>query len=116
MVQDCFYIAQSYIVYRKHVSSPLYCLLYSFRKRLHSSTPIAKFNPTLAPIGDRIALAIPTIWPPLSNKGPPLFPGLIAASVCTSTKPSSSNLDTPLMIPRLTLYERSIGCPTTATV
>lgn len=45
------------------------------------STGIENPTPDDAPDGEYMAVLIPISWPELSSKGPPLLPGLIAASV-----------------------------------
>ena len=48
---------------------------------------------------------MPMTAPFLLSKGPPLLPGLIAASVCTSVAPPTSRR--PLTMPRLTVFWRN---------
>lgn len=45
------------------------------------STGIENPTPDEAPEGEYIAVFIPIRFPELSRRGPPLFPGLMAASV-----------------------------------
>ena len=49
--------------------------------RLTRSAGIEKPTPAELPDAERIALLTPTSRPALSSSGPPLLPGLIAASV-----------------------------------
>jgi hypothetical protein len=49
------------------------------------STGIENPTPDDAPEGEYIAVLIPIKFPELSSSGPPLFPGLIAASVCITS-------------------------------
>ncbi|KAM0033697.1 hypothetical protein Hdeb2414_s0016g00489011 [Helianthus debilis subsp. tardiflorus] len=49
--------------------------------RLTVSTGMENPTPDDAPDGEYIAVFIPIRFPELSRSGPPLFPGLIAASV-----------------------------------
>lgn len=51
------------------------------KKRHTVSTGIEKPTPDDAPDGEYIAVFTPIKLPELSSRGPPLFPGLIAASV-----------------------------------
>ena len=49
------------------------------------STGIENPTPEEAPDGEYIAVLIPIRFPELSRSGPPLFPGLMAASVCMTS-------------------------------
>ena len=49
------------------------------------STGIENPTPEDAPEGEYIAVFIPIRFPELSRSGPPLLPGLIAASVCITS-------------------------------
>jgi len=49
------------------------------------STGIENPTPEDAPDGEYIAVFIPIKLPELSSSGPPLLPGLIAASVCITS-------------------------------
>jgi len=49
------------------------------------STGIENPTPEDAPDGEYMAVFIPMRFPELSKRGPPLLPGLIAASVCITS-------------------------------
>ena len=49
------------------------------------STGIENPTPEDAPDGEYIAVLIPMRLPELSRSGPPLLPGLMAASVCITS-------------------------------
>ena len=51
----------------------------------------AKPTPVNSPVVDWMAVLIPITWPLMLIKGPPEFPGLIAASVCMT-----SGIENPL--------------------
>lgn len=53
--------------------------------KLTVSTGIENPTPEDAPDGEYIAVFIPMRFPELSRSGPPLLPGLIAASVCITS-------------------------------
>ena len=80
---------------------------------------IGSANPTplLLPLVLAIAVLMQTRRPLLSSNGPPLFPGFIAASVCTTLRigrpvfPLGSSLPKPLTIPVVSVWSKPNGFP-----
>ena len=78
---------------------------------------IAKPRPSLPPLPDKINVLIPTTCPFISTSGPPLFPGLIGASVWMYTMPlfgsgwRATELTTPIVI----VFCNPSGLPTANT-
>ena len=69
--------------------------------------------PSLPPLREGMAVLMPTTSPCKFTSGPPLLPGLMAASVCR--KFSRSVIPIPrcfaLMMPAVTVLSRPNGCP-----
>ena len=63
---------------------------------------MAKPMPSFPPELLAIAVFMPITSPRKLTSGPPLLPGLIAASVCTSVRPPT--VRTALTIPRVTVF------------
>ena len=81
-----------------------------------TSTGIAKPIPTLAPVGLKMAVLMPIIFPEESIKGPPEFPGLMEASVwmTSSTRvPPDARMVRPteLITPVVRVWPRPKGLP-----
>lgn len=80
------------------------------------STGIAKPMPADAPDGEKIAVFIPMSLPRLSSRAPPLFPGLIAASVCITlriVRPVGDlvSLPRPEITPEVSVWSSPKGLP-----
>mmetsp|Transcript_15158 Transcript_15158/g.41734 ORF Transcript_15158/g.41734 Transcript_15158/m.41734 type:complete len:231 (-) Transcript_15158:139-831(-) len=80
------------------------------------SMGIARPTPANVPLPVRIAVLMPMTFPSLFINGPPLFPGLMEASVWMTPligrPPAPSILrETPLMMPRLKLCSKPNGLP-----
>ena len=78
----------------------------------------AKPTPEFTPVVEKIWVLIPITRPSASTSGPPELPGLMAASVCTMSTPSTTR-STPLTMPAVTdcsspkgLPSATASCPT----
>jgi hypothetical protein len=76
------------------------------------SIPTAKDSPCAAD-GRMLIVVMPITSPLRVMSGPPLLPGLIAASVCTSV--SASTFLTALTMPRVTVFCSPSGAPSAIT-
>src|SRR5262245_2751715 len=76
-------------------------------------TGIAKPMPTLRPVRERIGLLMPMTSPLMLTRGPPEFPGLMAASVCRKSSKGPCPIERPLalMMPAVTVCCRPKGDP-----
>ena len=74
---------------------------------------IANPTPCEPPVVEAIAVLIPITSPRRLIKGPPLFPGLIAALVCSKSPKKSLRFGRPfeLMIPSVTVSSKPNGLP-----
>ena len=84
---------------------------------LTGSTGIAKPMPANTPLGEYIAMLIPMSCPLSFNRGPPLLPGLMAASVCMTLvmgRPIGLRTSRPMpkMTPTVSVWSRlsKISC------
>ena len=62
-------------------------------------------KPSDSALSPNFSVVIPMTRPFRSRSGPPLLPGLIAASVCTNVAGPAVRI--PLMIPRVTVFSSS---------
>src|SRR6266536_31458 len=74
---------------------------------------IAKPSPCEPPVVDAITVLMPITSPRRLISGPPLFPGLIAALVCSKSAKKSLRFGRPfeLMIPSVTVSSNPSGLP-----
>src|SRR5947207_1255967 len=74
---------------------------------------MAKPIPCEPPVREMMAVLMPITSPRKLINGPPLFPGLIAASVCSRSPKASVRLGRPLelMIPSVTVSSNPNGLP-----
>mmetsp|Transcript_92971 Transcript_92971/g.258978 ORF Transcript_92971/g.258978 Transcript_92971/m.258978 type:complete len:244 (-) Transcript_92971:701-1432(-) len=95
-------------------TKPLAIMLSTFFET--RSIGMARPTPAKVPLPLRMAVFTPMTLPSLFNKGPPLLPGLIEASVWMTPligRPPAPSIvrDTPLTMPRLRLCSRPNGLP-----
>ena len=65
----------------------------------------ATANPSDSACAPNFNVVTPRTRPDVSSNGPPLLPGLMAASVCRNVIPPTWRM--PLMMPRVTVFSRS---------
>mmetsp|Transcript_68587 Transcript_68587/g.223110 ORF Transcript_68587/g.223110 Transcript_68587/m.223110 type:complete len:216 (-) Transcript_68587:489-1136(-) len=99
----------------ERLTKPLEIMLPTLR--LTVSMGMARPMPEKVPVEERMAEFRPMTLPSLSSRGPPLFPGLIDASVWITPRmgrpgtPDCMVRERPLMTPRLMLCSRPKGLP-----
>ncbi len=72
---------------------------------------MAKPTPSFPPLWEKIASLMPITWPWPFTRGPPEFPGLMAASVWTMLTPFTTR-STALTMPEVTVWSSPNGLPT----